>query len=76
MFTKDDLMDVIMKHLSTGGIREERGETTAKIFISDWELRRMLKPGEQIVKVPKNAIISPLSRDWLDFNNIKIVYEK
>jgi L-fuculose-phosphate aldolase len=38
-----------------------------KIFLSDWELRRMNPPGSKGVNVPKNAIISPLSRDWLDY---------
>ena len=34
-----------------------------KVFISDWELRR--NPGN----IPENAIISPLSRDWLEYGD-------
>ena len=36
-----------------------------RVFISDWELRR--DPGN----IPENAIISPLSRDWLDYGDRK-----
>ena len=34
-----------------------------KIFISDWELRQ--DPGN----IPENAIISPLSQDWLEYGD-------
>ncbi len=46
-----------------------------RVFLSDYELRKMLIPGEKILKVPTNAIISPLSLDWIDFNGIKVIYE-
>ena len=48
---------------------------TKRIFLSDYDIRKMLVPGEKILKVPTNAIISPLSIDWIDFNGIKVVYE-
>ena len=34
-----------------------------RIFISDWELRQT--PGD----IPENAIISPLSLDWLEYGD-------
>ena len=34
-----------------------------KIFLSDWELRRMAREGTP--PIPDNAIISPLAREWL-----------
>ncbi|MBU2530836.1 MAG: class II aldolase/adducin family protein [Elusimicrobia bacterium] len=37
-----------------------------KIFISDYELKQMVESGQQI---PDNAIISPLSKDWLEYNS-------
>ncbi|MBU2531050.1 MAG: hypothetical protein KKD35_08460 [Elusimicrobia bacterium] len=46
-----------------------------RVFLSDYDLRKMLAPGEKNLKVPTNAIISPLSLDWIDFNGIKVVYK-
>ena len=46
-----------------------------RIFLSDYDIRKMLIPGEKILKVSSNAIISPLSLDWIDFNGIKVVYK-
>ena len=37
-----------------------------KVFISDWELKRMAASGRKPV-LPENAIVSPLSSDWLDY---------
>jgi len=37
-----------------------------RVFISDWELR------QNPVNIPENAIISPLSLDWLEYGNRKI----
>ena len=42
-----------------------RPERPKKVFISDWELRRMKASGSG-AGLPDNAIISPLSSDWLD----------
>lgn len=42
-----------------------------KVFLSDWELRRLNLPGREPVDIPENAIISPLSRDWLDYEGKK-----
>ncbi|MCK5582417.1 MAG: class II aldolase/adducin family protein, partial [Elusimicrobiales bacterium] len=43
-------------------------EENKKIFISDWELKKMVESGKPI---PDNAIISPLSKEWLDYNSNK-----
>ncbi len=45
-----------------------------RIFFSDWELRRMRKPGAKTIAVPRGAIISPLARDWIDYEGIEIVF--
>lgn len=37
-----------------------------KVFISDWELRRLSASGGKPV-LPENAIVSPLSSEWLDY---------
>lgn len=44
-----------------------------RVFISDWELRRLYKPGAKSVRVPAGSIVSPLSLDWLDYNGITVV---
>ncbi|HAH31147.1 MAG TPA: hypothetical protein DCL44_02415 [Elusimicrobia bacterium] len=50
-------------------------ELSKKVFLSDWEMRRLFKPGARTVTVPADAIISPLSLDWLEYNIVKIVRE-
>ncbi len=43
----------------------EKPEIQKRVFISDWELRK--SPGN----IPENAIVSPLSRDWMDYGDQK-----
>lgn len=81
MLTKGAIEDLIMQHLSgrsPGGAPAAPGKAAAgrKVFLSDWELRRLHRPGERTVRVPANAIISPLSLDWLDYEGIKVLYTR
>ena len=46
-----------------------------RVFLSDYEIRKMFIPGKKVLEVPSNAIISPLSLDWIDFNGIKVIYK-
>ncbi|MBI4802815.1 MAG: hypothetical protein HY796_09870 [Elusimicrobia bacterium] len=78
MLTKSDIADIISERLERGSC--ERAPAAAKtplkrVFISDRELKRMVKEGQKMVKVPANAIISPLSEDWLDYKGVKILRE-
>lgn len=78
MFTKGAVEDLIVQHLSreAGGAApavKKVPENKKRIFISDWELRRIYKPGAKTVQVPANSIISPLSLDWLDYNGINVL---
>jgi L-fuculose-phosphate aldolase len=41
-------------------------ERPKKVFLSDWELKRMSGNGSD-AGVPDNVIISPLSKDWLEY---------
>lgn len=82
MLTKGAIEDLIMQHLS-GRAREGAPDAprkpaaqARKVFVSDWELRRMYKPGEKTVTVPANSIISPLSADWLDYDGVKVIYAR
>ena len=44
---------------------EEPGKIK-KVFLSDWELKKMNAAGRKAASLPENAIISPLSREWLE----------
>lgn len=46
-----------------------------RVFMSDWELRRLRKPGAKFIRVPAGAIISPLARDWLDYEGIEVIFD-
>ncbi|MDO8805672.1 MAG: hypothetical protein Q7R35_14730 [Elusimicrobiota bacterium] len=78
MLTKGAVEDLIMQHLSRepGGAAPAGKKVPAvvkKVFLSDWELRRIYKPGSKTVQVPSNVIVSPLSLDWLDYNGITVL---
>lgn len=80
MLTKGAVEDLIFAHLP-----RERGEGRSdaaarkvpelrkKVFLSDLELRRLYKPGSRTVAVPADAILSPLSVDWLDYDGVEVV---
>ena len=78
--TLNDLTDIIAGFLLDDKRPSMSNQKKAKnigkrIFLSDYELRKMLIRDEKILRVPSNAIISPLSLDWIDFNGIKVVYK-
>lgn len=80
MLTKGAIEDLIAEHLARSrgpGRPPAPGKAAAarKVFLSDHELKRLLPPGARTVRVPANAILSPLSLDWLDYEGIKIVRE-
>lgn len=43
-----------------------RSDRPKKVFLSDWELKRLNGSGSG-AGIPDNAIISPLSKDWLEY---------
>ncbi len=78
MLTKGAVEDIIMQHLAgkAGGAApaaRKAPELKKKVFISDWELRRIYIPGSRSVRVPADSIVSPLSLDWLEYEGIKVV---
>lgn len=80
MFTRDDLVDWLVELLSAkDGRRVPCGETPdgppKRVFVSDWELRRMRRPGEKIINLPRGTIVSPLAQDWIDYEGIKILFQ-
>jgi hypothetical protein len=80
MLTKGAVEDLIVAHLSRTGpggaapapAGRKVPELKKKIFLSDLELRRLYRPGDRAIKVPANAIVSPLALDWLDYDGIVI----
>lgn len=81
MLTRGDIADALYERLFRGKAEGAparaagKAPPARKVFLSDWELRRMMKPGRKRLAVPANAIISPLSLDWLDYNGVEIVRE-
>ena len=80
MLTKGDIVDIISERLSKGGKPAQAAARASRplpkrVFISDWEMKKRVKPGQKTVRVPANAMISPLSMDWLDYNGIEVIKE-
>lgn len=80
MLTKGDISDVISEYLSRGLKPVPAASRASKplpkrVFITDWEMKRLVKPGQKSVKVPAGAIVSPLSLDWLDYNGVEVIRE-
>lgn len=74
---KEHIADVIYSHIKKGEAKVQRfpsaSKPAKKIFLSDWEIKKLYNRDKKEIKVPVNAIISPLSMDWLEYNNIKVV---
>lgn len=80
MLTRGAITDLIMEHLRPSPAARPAApkkvpELRKRTFLSDWELRRLYKPGAREVRVPAAAILSPLSLDWLEYEGIRVVRE-
>jgi hypothetical protein len=80
MLTKGDIADIICEHLpgssgqgAVAPVKAASRPVPKRVFISDWELRKLFKPGQKTVKIPSNAIVSPLSLDWLDYAGVEVL---
>jgi hypothetical protein len=66
---------------STGSGRSVSGKAISdtgpkgRRFLSDYEVRRMLTPGSQLLRIPRGAILSPLAQDWLALKGVRAVSE-
>ena len=45
-----------------------------RIFMSEYEIKKMLKPGAKELQLPAGAIVSPLAADWLTLQGVRIVH--
>ena len=78
MLSKGALEDIIMEHLTRksgacAAAPRKVPELKKKVFLSDRDMRALCGSGARTVKVPANAIVSPLALDWLDYDGIEIV---
>lgn len=89
MLTRDDLIDLIVSQLkpvkaeipapapSTPVDRPKAGKGSdgpaGRIFVSEYEIKKMLKPGAKELQLPARAIVSPLAADWLTLQGVRIV---
>lgn len=83
MLTKGDIADIIAERLGIQPAARAEGTSVRvpaasrplpkKVFISDWELRRIYIKGQKTIQLPANAMVSPLSEDWLDYNGVTII---
>jgi len=79
MLTKGAVEDLIMRHLSRlepgGAVPAYRKvpELGKKVFLSDFELKKIFVPGARSIRVPANAILSPLALDWIEYNGVQVL---
>ncbi len=72
MISADDWVDVIC---DCGCSKKSPPPKSAvRRFFSEYEIKRMISP-EKILRVPVNAILSPLALDWLLLSGIRVVRE-
>ena len=85
MLTKDDIIDIILERLAPpaklpvrpaperAGLSSEgpRGRP----FLSEYDIRRRLTLDSSELRIPRDAIISPLAVDGLTLRRIRIVRE-
>ena len=91
MLNKDDLIDIILARLKAaggqlpapppsqaasraGGLLAQDGPK-GRLFLSEYDIRKRLTLESSELRIPKDAIISPLAVDWLTLRRIRIVRE-
>ena len=77
MFTRDDLIDVIVGHLRgrEPSKTPARAEPRGRPFLTEYDVKKRLTAGQTRLTLAKEAIISPLAMDWLILNGVTIVRE-
>ncbi len=45
-----------------------------RIFLSEYDVKKLMKPGDKKLKVPKTSILSPLVQEWLETKGVTLEY--
>ena len=74
MLTLNDLVDIVLERLGASlselaPVRPVRGRP----FLSEYEVNKRLAAGVRELRIPKDAIVSPLALDGLALRRVKIV---
>ena len=48
-------------------------ELPGRKFLSEYDIRKQLTADAQVLRIPKESIISPLAADWLILRRVKII---
>lgn len=79
MFKHSDLLDTLRRHIapsspgSGGGAFPRIPDLKGRRFLTEYEIKKTLTPGTQLLTIPQDAIVSPLAQDWLALKGIRIV---
>ena len=73
MFTRDDLLDALARHLTPPEALKAASLLKGRPFVTEYDIKRALTPGARHLTIPKDAIVSPLAQDWLALRDITIV---
>jgi hypothetical protein len=86
VLTRDDLIDLIVRHLQqAGAVRapesaeksayKEKSSPKGRLFLSEYDIKKRLTSGGRRLTIPKDAIVSPQAADWLVLQGVEIVRE-
>lgn len=79
MYTRDDLIDAILRRLKEPAApaapvpRAPAASRKGRVFLSEYDVKKALTPGETHLTIPKDAIVSPLAQEWLALKGIRII---
>ena len=61
--------------INGGAETASRPVAKRRIFLSEYDIKKRLTPRLQLLKIPPEAILSPLAADWLILKGIKVIRE-
>jgi hypothetical protein len=73
MLERDDVIDLIIRHLRDSESARGFKRPPGRLFLSEYDVKKRLTPGAQHLTIPEGAIISPLALDWLVLQGVKVV---
>ena len=83
MISADDLVDVVWENLkprrdkaciAPKAVAGDSAVRAGRLFLSEHEIKKMITK-DKILRVPADAILSPLAQDWLFLDGIQVVRE-